>query len=277
MNITMAYRKILSIQTVLALPCVALYLALISGCEAFGSRNFVAKYQHQQKTLFHAHASKKFQVNHPVASASITDGSDCKLHKLEVKENRISWDTLKMTCLSISFSMFLMAASPAFAGGDAFDPSLFTNDYSDPLHPMCKRHIEVAADGKTFHYSGTAVGPKDDPVLRGCSQAEMREYKLRKGEFDGIILDNNRVSAGDGIHEGVWEPAGSVPSSRDYADVDGIRWNDGNKWIVERKGFILTAGETIFYLYIGFSTLAGAKGIYDGILRKKREAEEQLV
>ena len=61
-------------------------------------------------------------------------------------------------------------AAPALA---VVDPSVFTNEYADPLHPQCLRRIEVSKDGTTFHYSGTAVGPKDDPVLRGCSAQEI--------------------------------------------------------------------------------------------------------
>ena len=68
------------------------------------------------------------------------------------------------------------------------------------------------------HYTGTAVGPKGDPVLRGCSAEEQAKYTLRRGAFDAMISPTDgAISAGDGVHEGVWEK-------------DGIRWNDGNKW-----------------------------------------------
>lgn len=114
----------------------------------------------------------------------------------------------------------------------AVDASVFTNDYGDPLHPLCERHIQVSKDVKTFHYSGTAVGPKNDPVLRGCSPEEIRKFGLQQGAFDGVILSNNKISAGDGIHEGKWEPANTATTKLGYEDVDGIRWNDGNKWFV---------------------------------------------
>lgn len=123
----------------------------------------------------------------------------------------------------------LSSASPALAAGD---PKVFNGDYADPFHPLCERHIEVSADGKSFHYSGTAVGPKGDPVLRGCSAEEQKLYGLRKGAFDGQIIDGYRVSVGDGIHEGVWEEAGAAVSPElTGRDADGIRWNDGNKWV----------------------------------------------
>uniref|UniRef100_A0A7S1VKV3 Uncharacterized protein n=1 Tax=Grammatophora oceanica TaxID=210454 RepID=A0A7S1VKV3_9STRA len=111
-------------------------------------------------------------------------------------------------------------------------PSVFTNDYADPFHPLCERHILVSKDLKTFHYSGTAVGPKDDPVRRGCSPDEVAKYGLRQGAFDGLLLSETQISAGDGIHEGVWEPANSAKTKLGYEEKDGIRWNDGNKWVV---------------------------------------------
>ena len=93
--------------------------------------------------------------------------------------------------------------SVQFASPSQAVDSIFNHEYSDPLHPLCNRRIEVLDDGKSFHYTGTAVGPKDDPVLRGCSKEEIRKYKFRRGEFYGEILPGNKVSAGDGIHEGV--------------------------------------------------------------------------
>jgi hypothetical protein len=169
---------------------------------------------------------------------------------------------------------FLLTGLIAFPVNAAVDSRVYSNDYADPFHPLCKRHVQVAGDGKTFRYWGTAVGPKDDPVLRGCSPAEVREYGFRKGKFEGLITADNKISAGDGIHEGVWEPASSATTNLGYEDVDGIRWNDGNKWVVKKtEGTSKVVGEAIFYSYIGFSLLAGMKGLYDGIQRK-REASE---
>jgi hypothetical protein len=166
----------------------------------------------------------------------------------------------------------VVASSPALA----LEASVYTNDYSDPFYPLCKRHVQVAPDGKTFHYSGTVVGPKDDPVRRGCSPPEIREFGLRNGAFDGEILPDGRISAGDGIHEGVWEAAGSATGTNlGNENVDGIRWNDGNKWVVKPKSLATEAFKWFFLTYIGVSTLAGmnemvkrAKNLVD---RKKEE------
>lgn len=157
------------------------------------------------------------------------------------------------------------------------DVTVLNHQYSDPLHPHCRRTIQVDKDGKTFHYSGTAVGLKDDPVLRGCSPAEIKKYGLRTGSFDGqIVMPGLRLSVGDGIHEGKWEPANSVTTpSLQFKAVDGIRWNDGNKWIVKdvaSKPLTTVIGEWIFLAYIGFSTLAGVKGVVDKIQEKKNRA-----
>jgi len=89
----------------------------------------------------------------------------------------------------------------------ALDPSIYSGDYADPFHPLCERHIRVEEGSNVFHYSGTAVGSKDDSVKRGCSPFEIKQYGLRKGAFDGVILENGNLSAGDGIHEGIWEPS----------------------------------------------------------------------
>jgi hypothetical protein len=167
-------------------------------------------------------------------------------------------------------SSLLLAASLAFgapavvAAAVGGAPSVFTNDYNDPLHPLCGRHVQVSSDGKAFHYSGTAVGPKGDSVIRGCTRDEIKEFGLRSGAFDGFI-DGTKISAGDGIHEGVWEPANSVTTNLGYEDVDGVRWNDGNKWTVKQKPLSTKIGEVIFLAYIGVSTLAGVKAVADKV------------
>ncbi len=157
------------------------------------------------------------------------------------------------------------------------DVIVLNHDYSDPLHPQCRRTIQVDSDGKTFHYSGTAVGPKDDPVLRGCSPGEIKQFGLRRASFDGQIqMPGLQLSVGDGIHEGRWEPANSVTTpGLQFKAVDGIRWNDGNKWIVKEetpKPLTIIIGEWIFLAYIGFSTLAGFKGVFDKIQEKRNRA-----
>jgi len=110
--------------------------------------------------------------------------------------------------------------------------------------------------------------------LRGCSPSEIKEFGIRRGQFDGVILDNGKISAGDGVHEGLWEPAFSVSRGQPYEDMDGIRWNDGNKWTVIEKSLALQAGEFLFGAYITFSLAAGVKGLYDGIQRKRAEEAE---
>lgn len=181
----------------------------------------------------------------------------------------VSWKSLLQPMLPL-----LLTGLIALPANAVVDGRVYTNDYSDPFHPLCKRHIQVERDAKTFRYWGTAVGPKNDPIERGCSPEEIREYGLRQGKFEGIITEENKISAGDGIHEGVWEPASSATTNLGYEDVDGIRWNDGNKWVTkETKGTSKLVGEVIFYSYIGFSTLAGAKGLYDGIQRKRQASE----
>jgi hypothetical protein len=150
-----------------------------------------------------------------------------------------------------------LASNPVFAA-----TSVFTNDYADPFHPLCERHIKVSTDGATFHYTGTAVGSKNDPVRRGCTPEEIEKFGLRNGVFDGII-DGKTISVGDGIHEGVWEPANSASTSLGYEDNDGIRWNDGNKWTVlpKKENLSPTIGECIVFAHLGGSGLAGLIGI----------------
>ena len=150
----------------------------------------------------------------------------------------------------------------------ALDPSIYSGDYADPFHPLCERHIRVEEGSNVFHYSGTAVGPKDDSVKRGCSPFEIKQYGLRKGAFDGVILENGNISAGDGIHEGIWEPSDTVTTTLGYENVDGIRWNDGNKWTTKTESASTKAGKFITLAYIGVSALAGVKGISDKIQEK---------
>jgi hypothetical protein len=168
---------------------------------------------------------------HPCDSATkerkiSTHSTFVSKHGLETGINSIR----RMSLLGILIvPLFFTVCQPSFA----LDPFIYANEYEDPLHPLCERRIQVAEDGKTFHYSGTAVGPKGDPIRRGCTEEEIQTYKLRRGSFDGYILDDGTISAGDGIHEGVWEPAGSVSPDIPFSLLDGIRWNDGNKWTVK--------------------------------------------
>jgi hypothetical protein len=184
-----------------------------------------------------------------------------------------SWDPKSSAsfafCSSLLLSMVLLAGPAALA----FDAKTFTNDYIDPFHPQCRRHIEVAKDGKTFRYSGSAVGPKSESdVKRGCTPKEIKQFGLRAGSFEGVI-SGDKISAGDGIHEGVWEPTDyatlSATTKLGNEEMDGIRWNDGNKWTVKTKTVGVRIMEVVFWAYLGFSTLAGVKGLFDAIERRK--------
>ena len=198
-----------------------------------------------------------------------------QIHDQENSSNGIKLGLLSVNSVAsilLPVAMTWAIAFPALAAsaGSGFDSKLFTNDYEDPLHPLCRRQIQVSLDGNTFHYSGSSVGPKDDPVLRGCSPKLVKEFGgLKKESFDGTIAAN-KISAGDSTLQGVWEPAGSA--ELEFGDVDGIRWNDGNKWIVKKKTVAVQVGEFITFAYIGVSILAGFNGVYKMYQKKTSEA-----
>jgi hypothetical protein len=111
---------------------------------------------------------------------------------------------------------FIIAVSPVHATSSSDSSSaakIYNNVYADPLHSLCERKIQMAKDGTTFRYSGTSVGLIDDDknsALRGCSQAEIKQYTLRHDALDGLMLDGGRrISLATGGHgnikEGVWE------------------------------------------------------------------------
>jgi hypothetical protein len=153
----------------------------------------------------------------------------------------------------------------------ALDVSIYNKDYEDPLHPLCQRHIRVNSVANTFHYSGTDVFAGSGLKL-GCSFQEQKQFGLQRTEFDGTFSSDGKISAGDGIHEGFWEPANSATNRLGFEDVDGIRWEDGNKWTVKPTSTATKIGGFIFYSYLTASTFAGIKGIADGI-RKRRGVE----
>jgi len=198
-----------------------------------------------------------------VVSKRCTSSSTLRaVQQQEEKQKSLSAQNIAAS-LAPAFFALMVTITPA----QAIDNSVFNHDYADPLHPLCNRKIEVAKDGKTFHYSGTAVGPKDGGILRGCSRQEIEEYGIRQESFDGHISENNRISIGDGILEGVWEPQNTADTNLGYEDVDGIRWKDGNKWVVNsqvqatknqdgtyiirKKPLQVVVGEFIFLAYIG--------------------------
>eukprot|EP00522_Entomoneis_paludosa_P007668 CAMPEP_0172438900 /NCGR_PEP_ID=MMETSP1065-20121228/25_1 /TAXON_ID=265537 /ORGANISM="Amphiprora paludosa, Strain CCMP125" /LENGTH=288 /DNA_ID=CAMNT_0013187495 /DNA_START=43 /DNA_END=909 /DNA_ORIENTATION=+ len=150
-----------------------------------------------------------------------------------------------------SSSTVTAAATPTIAAGRtqkliAATPekaALLNNDYADPLHPYCRRRITASPNGKSFHFIGTLVTSNkkgEDVSMRGCSPEETAKYTLKSKEFDGYVFvedtatQNLVLSVGDGVHEGIWEAANTA-SNAPYADLDGIRWNDGNKWIVSSQ------------------------------------------
>jgi hypothetical protein len=113
----------------------------------------------------------------------------------------------------------------------------FEADYEDVLHPMCERHIRVERDpapggGWIAHYAGTDVGPEGigQSVKVACNDETIKLYKLRTVQFDArISADGNSIDAGDGVHVGQFR---TDQPSKEGGTWSGIRWNDGNKWVV---------------------------------------------
>ena len=93
-------------------------------------------------------------------------------------------DTWQQQAASVALASAVLFSSPLLASAASF----FDHEYADPFHPLCDRKIQVT--GQTFQYTGTAVGPKGDPVNRGCSAAEIKQYGLRQGAFEGKRWSN---------------------------------------------------------------------------------------
>ena len=149
--------------------------------------------------------------------------------------------------------------------------SVYSSSYDDPDHPFCKRRIDVTRDGKTFKYTGQAVGSRSLHTEAtkgvGCSSEEIKDYGgSRTFVVRGQITDSGRiVSTDEGAGfklDGIW-------------DSDGIQWNDGTKWTVNGNSEELspeqTAGKAFFLAYVGFSLLAGAKAVFVDGWRPKLE------
>jgi len=229
-------------------------------------------------------------------SPHLLTGPPCRTAKIKLKSTPaflktsspwISQQTFSKAVAAISLPLLLVTSTT-----NAFNPNdfTFTGDYADPLHPQCERHVVVSRDGKSFHYTGTDAGTKGDKILRGCSSLEQQQYGSRTGAFGGSVL-GQKISAGDGVHEGYWEP--SDTTALKYADRDGIRWDDGNKWVkLSKPEDVITfpstyvwkdsksptkdvgaaAGSFVAYAWIGISFLAGAKEI---VVRLKDSADKQ--
>eukprot|EP00587_Corethron_hystrix_P013117 CAMPEP_0113298290 /NCGR_PEP_ID=MMETSP0010_2-20120614/797_1 /TAXON_ID=216773 ORGANISM="Corethron hystrix, Strain 308" /NCGR_SAMPLE_ID=MMETSP0010_2 /ASSEMBLY_ACC=CAM_ASM_000155 /LENGTH=197 /DNA_ID=CAMNT_0000151321 /DNA_START=53 /DNA_END=646 /DNA_ORIENTATION=- /assembly_acc=CAM_ASM_000155 len=117
----------------------------------------------------------------------------------------------------------------------------FAAEYDDMLHPGCDRRIEVDPTpirgdfGESrflVRFSGTDVGPDGlGPIIRlGCTEETVQKYKLRSWSFEGRVnAAGTDIDAGDNVHVGRWH----VPTE-DQAWA-GIRWADGNRWIVKKQ------------------------------------------
>jgi hypothetical protein len=70
---------------------------------------------------------------------------------------------IKTTFASLLFATSLIFGTPTVAAAVEGTSSVFTNDYNDPLHPLCERHVKVSSDGKAFHFSGTQGKPGCTP------------------------------------------------------------------------------------------------------------------
>jgi len=116
----------------------------------------------------------------------------------------------------------------------------FDADYEDALHPLCERHIRVDTSqatgqlgGWVAHFYGTDVGPPGigQKVSIACDEENIKRYTLREWEFDAkISADGLSIDAGDGVHAGQWR---EQTPARDGTTWSGIRWADGNKWVVK--------------------------------------------
>ena len=115
----------------------------------------------------------------------------------------------------------------------------FDADYEDALHPLCERHVRVDTSqatpqggGWVAHFYGTDVGPPGigQKVSISCAEENIKRYTLRDWEFDAkISADGQSIDAGDGVHVGQWR---EQTPARDGTTWSGIRWSDGNKWVV---------------------------------------------
>ena len=70
--------------------------------------------------------------------------------------------SLLLTDPSNAIAATTPVAATTTVANSGFDATIYNHSYKDPFHPLCKRRVEVSADGTTFNYRGTAVGPKDD-------------------------------------------------------------------------------------------------------------------
>jgi hypothetical protein len=83
---------------------------------------------------------------------------------------------IKTTFASLLFATSLIFGTPTVATAVGGTSSVFTNDYNDPLHPLCERHVKVSSDGKAFHFSGTQGKPGCTPGDNTTKSQEHKNY-----------------------------------------------------------------------------------------------------
>jgi len=169
-------------------------------------------------------------------------------------------------------------------------PFQFNHDYADPQHPYCHRKIQVHSNGISFTFTGTLL-VDGTHALESCrsstpgadDEVSVVAPVLRKDSFEGRIWREDAtgrygVSTPEDEYWGIWEPAQSSGNRDDndedpFLQVNGIRWNNGNKWIVQSqaalipnpengsyqvipKPVMVTAQQDVFYGYVGLVTVA---------------------
>jgi len=160
------------------------------------------------------------------------------------------WDgVVRPAVLAASVAFAALSVQAAVTAGPALARSTpppayrFDNAYADDMHPGCDRRIVVepvpttragGGDEKSFpvKFSGTDVGPDGiGPIVRiACTDETIEKYKLRSWAFDGRVnVEGTDIDAGDGIHVGRWH------APTDEEPWAGIRWADGNRWIVKEQ------------------------------------------
>lgn len=117
----------------------------------------------------------------------------------------------------------------------------FDAEYDDRLHRGCDRRIEVdptpvpygdGQRGYAVSFSGTDVGPKGiGPIVEiACTEETIAKYELRSWSFEGMVNEaGTEIDAGDGVHVGKWH------ASTEAQAWEGIKWADGNRWVVKEK------------------------------------------
>jgi hypothetical protein len=183
---------------------------------------------------------------------------------------------------SVLLGASLFLSVPPAIGADYYhggsspppDASVLMGEYSD-----------LDENGRSFHFSGTDLGllVDDGGVSRGWSPGEILNYPLLGTEerLDGNVmlrLPGLQLSNGYGDDKGVWKsPINSViePNMPSKA-VDGLtKSHDDETTGIKKetkKPLSTVIGEWIFLAYIGFSTLAGVKGVWDKIQEKRNRA-----